>query len=314
MTVALALLLLGSLAATVAPRLLARASWPEREPVLGLWVWQCLVAAVLLCCVLAMALLAAGYWPAVRDGLFAPAPHAAVVDAYALTTAGPWAGVLALLLAAGGVWTASMLLREVVAAAVRRRRRRAELLARCPRLPGEAGGSHERVVVLESERPDAYWLPGSPHQLVVTTGALRRLSGRQLDAVLAHERGHARARHDWLLHCSAALAAGFPRVPLFAAFGRQVPRLVELAADDVASRRVGRLETALALVGLNEDRGAFAGVAAERSGQVAPRVHRLLAPATRLTAGRRLRVTALAALVPALPLLVAFAPGLRALG
>ncbi len=32
-------------------------------------------------------------------------------------------------------------------------------------------------------------------------------------------------------------------------------RLVELAADDVASRRFGRLTTALALVGLNEDRG-----------------------------------------------------------
>lgn len=313
MTVALALLLLGSLAASVAPRMLARASWPEREPVLALWVWQCLVAAVLLCCVLAMALLAAGRWPTVREHLFAPAPRTAVADAYALTTAGPWTGVLAALLAAGGVWTASMLVREVWAARSRRRRRRLELRARCPRLPGEPTTEDGRLVVLESDRADAYWLPGSPHQLVVTTGALRRLTDRQLDAVLAHERGHARARHDWLLHCSAALASGFPRVPLFAAFGEQVPRLVELAADDVASRRVGRVATALALVGLNETRGTF-GPGAAAHAHVAPRVHRLLSPAARLTASRRLRVTAMAAMVPALPLLVAFGPGLRALG
>ncbi len=49
-----------------------------------------------------------------------------------------------------------------------------------------------------------------PPQLIVTTGALRRLTDHQLDAVLTHERGHARARHDWLLHLSSALATGFP--------------------------------------------------------------------------------------------------------
>ena len=42
-----ALLLLGAVTAVVAPRLLARADWPDREPVVALWVWQCVVAAVL---------------------------------------------------------------------------------------------------------------------------------------------------------------------------------------------------------------------------------------------------------------------------
>lgn len=59
-------------------------------------------------------------------------------------------------------------------------------------------------------------MPGHPSQLVVTTGALHRLTDHQLDAVLTHERGHARAHHDWLLHLSTALATGFPRIPLFA--------------------------------------------------------------------------------------------------
>ncbi|MBM7091616.1 M56 family peptidase, partial [Streptomyces sp. S12] len=53
------LLLLSFVAVTAAvpvPRALTRAKWPEREPVVGLWVWQCLVATVLLCCVTALAL------------------------------------------------------------------------------------------------------------------------------------------------------------------------------------------------------------------------------------------------------------------
>ncbi|GAA0472240.1 M56 family metallopeptidase [Streptomyces sp. NPDC046215] len=312
MMVPLALLVLGGLLAAVAPRVLTRADWPDREPVVALWVWQCVVAAVLLCCALAMSLSAAAAWAAVRGHVFAAAPHG-VVEAYALTAYGAWAAPLALALACGAVWTAAMLTREISWARARRRQRRAEVVVRSPRLPGEepdAGG----LVVLEGERPDAWWLRGGPApQLVITTGALRRLKGSQLEAVLAHEQGHARARHDWLLHCSAALANGFPQVPVFAAFRDQVHRLVELAADDSASRRFGRLTTALALVELNEGRGVF-GPCPNPLSQVPGRVDRLLAPAPRLTAGRRLRLTAMAALVPAVPLLVTFVPGLSALG
>ncbi|MFJ8717145.1 M56 family metallopeptidase [Streptomyces violaceus] len=306
-----ALLLLGALTAVVAPRLLARADWPDREPVVALWVWQCAVAAVLVCCALSMTLSAAAAWHAVGGQVFATAPSAAV-EAYALGTAGPWAATTAVTLACGGLWSAAMLVREVGRARARRRRRRADLLVRAPLLPGEVAVSG-RLVVLESERPDAWWLPGAPPQLVVTTAALRRLKGRQLDAVLAHEQGHARARHDWLLNCSSALAGGFPQVPVFAAFRDEMHRLVELAADDTASRRFGRLTTALALVELNEHRGVF-GPCPTPQAHVPARVHRLLTPPDRLTAARRLRLTAAAALVPVVPVLLAFVPGLRALG
>ncbi|MFF4395138.1 M56 family metallopeptidase [Streptomyces sp. NPDC001480] len=311
MMVPAALLLLGALTAVVAPRLLARADWPDREPVVALWAWQCVVAAVLMCCALSMTLSAAAAWQAVRGHVFGSAPRA-VVDAYALGTAGPWAATTAVTLACGGLWSAAMLVREVARAQSRRRRRRAELLVRAPLLPGEepAGG---RLVVLEGGRPDAWWLPGATPQLVVTTAALSRLKGRQLDAVLAHEQGHAQARHDWLLHCSAALAGGFPQVPVFAAFRDEMHRLVELAADDMASRRFGRLTTALALVELNEDRGVF-GPGSTPHAHVPQRVHRLLTPPDRLTAMHRLRLTAAAAVVPVIPVLVALVPGLRALG
>ncbi|MEV6398196.1 M56 family metallopeptidase [Streptomyces sp. NPDC051907] len=311
MPVSLALLLLGALTAVSAPRLLARADWPEREPVVALWVWQCVVAGVLLCFALSMTFSAAAAWQLVRGHVFAPAPTA-VVDAYALGPHEPWSAVLAVVLACGGLWTGAMLTREVYRAQARRRKRRGELLVRSPLLPGEEPGG-EPLVVLEGERPDAWWLPGATPQLVVTTAALRRLKGRQLDAVLAHEQGHANARHDWLLHCSAALANGFPQVPVFAAFRDQMHRLVELAADDVASRRFGRLTIALALVELNEDRGVF-GPCPTPDAELPRRVNRLLTPVPRLTAGRRLRLTAAAALVPVVPLAVAFVPGLRALG
>lgn len=311
MMVPAALLLLGALIAVLAPRLLTRVDWADREPVVALWFWQCVVAAVLLCCALSMALCAAAAWQAVRGHVFAPAP-ARVVEVYGLGASRPLAAALAVLLALGGVWTAVMLVREVLRARENRRRRRAELLRRAPRLPGEEGEA-DRLVVLEGDRPDAWWLPGSPPRLVVTTGALRRLKGRQLDALIAHEQGHARARHDWLLHCSGALAEGFPRVPVFAAFRDEMHRLVELAADDTASRRVGRLATALALVGLNEERGVFGPHSPPQPG-VRQRVHRLLAPRRRLTPLSRLLLTVAAVLIPAVPVVVTFWPGLRALG
>ncbi|MEU0395268.1 M56 family metallopeptidase [Streptomyces sp. NPDC006208] len=311
MVVSLALLLLGALLAVAAPRLVSRGDWREREPVVALWVWQCMVATVLLSFALSMTFSAAAAWQLVRGHVFAPAPHG-VVEAYALGANGPWSAVLAVALACCGLWTGAMLTREIRRAQMRHRKRRAELLVRAPLLPGEEPGG-EPLVVLEGERPDAWWLPGSTPQLVVTTSAVRRLKGRQLDAVLAHEEGHARARHDWLLHCSAALANGFPQIPVFAAFRDEMHRLVELAADDVASRRFGRLTVALALVELNEDRGVF-GPCPTPDAELPQRVNRLLTPVPRLTTGRRLRLTAAAALVPVIPLLVAFVPGLRALG
>lgn len=160
MMVPAALLLLGALAAVVAPRLLARADWPDHEPVLALWVWQCVVAAVLLCCALSMTLSAAAAWQAVRGHVFANAPHA-VVDAYPLVTTGPWAATTAVTLACGGAWTAAMLVREVVRARARRRLRRAELLVRAPVLPGEEPGAEPLVILEGSGRTRGGW--PAPH-------------------------------------------------------------------------------------------------------------------------------------------------------
>ncbi|GHD94043.1 M56 family metallopeptidase [Streptomyces naganishii] len=312
MTVCLLLLSTVALMAAVpVPRALTRAVWPEREPVVALWVWQCLVATVLLCCLAALVLGAAAVFHTVRDRVFAPAPPA-VTAAYDLSVAPAWAVALTVFLACGAAWTTAMLARELAEARRRRGRTRAHLRERAPDLPAGLPGGRGPMLVLEDEYPDAWWMPGHPPQLVVTTGALRRLSGHQLDAVLAHERGHARAHHDWLLHLSTALATGFPRVPLFAHFCDQTHRLVELAADDTASRRHGHLTTALALIELNQHRGVLSCASSHRL--LGERVDRLLQPPPRLGPRRRALATTVAALVPLLPLLITFAPGLTALG
>ncbi|WP_441248765.1 M56 family metallopeptidase [Kitasatospora sp. McL0602] len=333
MTALLSLLLLGSLLATVVPGRLARAGWAEREPVLALLVWQCLVVAVLLCCLLSLLLAGSAALPELRALVFTGAPTG-VEAAYGLADGEGWGRLCAALLALGGLWTAYSLTREIRSARALRDRRQAQLRRRAPELPGEltprrrrGRAGRERLVVLENVRPEAWSLPGPGARLVVTTGALQQLTDRELAAVLSHERGHVRARHHWLAQWAQALAGGFPGVAMFSAFRDQVGELVELAADDRAARRHGRLTTALALVELNSGRGVFGACtpqfttrapqltarAPQSAAQAPRRVDRLLAGEPRLPVDRRLRLTLAALAAPAAVLLLAAAPGLATL-
>jgi Zn-dependent protease with chaperone function len=307
-----ALLVLGLLLATVGPRLLARARWVEREPVLALWAWQCLVAGVLLCCGLSLLITSTAAWPEAGRLLFLGAPHG-VEAAYRQPLARPWAVAGTALLAYGGLRTVQALTVEVHTARALRRLRQRELTARAPELPpglGPRSASRERLVVLENAQPRAWSLPGATPRLVVTTGALARLSERELAAALAHERGHHQARHHWLTQCAEALNTGFPGARVFGLFRSQVGRLVELAADDSAARRHGRLATAIALVELN---AGHSPACPAPLAEVPRRVDRLLTGEPRLPVAHRLRLTATALVALSAPLLLAFAPGLRAL-
>jgi hypothetical protein len=99
---------------------------------------------------------------------------------------------------------------------------------------------------------------------------------------------------------------------VFSAFRDQVGELVELAADDRAARRHGRLTTALALAELNLGRGVF-GACPPGLAQSPRRVDRLLAGRPRLSVTHRLRLTAAALAAPVAALLLAAAPGISAL-
>jgi Zn-dependent protease with chaperone function len=314
-----ALLLLGVVLATVGPRLLARARWAEHEPVLALGAWQCLVVAVLLCCGITLVLTATAAWPTAHALLFSGAPNG-VAAAYGFPLGRPWAIAVACLFAVGGLRTALALGSEVRSARAQRRGRARELAQRAPELPSglvraarpRRRPSGERLVVLENARPHAWSLPGPQARLVVTTGALHRLGDRELAAVLAHERGHVTARHHWLLQCAEALNSGFPGAEIFRLFREQVGRLVELAADDSAARRHGRLATALALVELNTVAGTDPDCPSLFA-EIPGRIDRLLSDATRLPVAQRLRLTVMALTALSAPLLLALAPGLHAI-
>jgi Zn-dependent protease with chaperone function len=106
------------------------------------------------------------------------------------------------------------------------------------------------VRVLPHETPMAYCIPGLRPQVVLTAATLTALAPDELEAVLGHEKGHLRARHDLVLEAFTVLHEAFPRWVSSRAALDEVAMLVEVLADKAAVRRVGRRPLARALVAL----------------------------------------------------------------
>ena len=102
-------------------------------------------------------------------------------------------------------------------------------------------------------------------RVVVSQGALDRLAPDELDAVVAHERAHLRARHDLVLEAFSVLHQAFPRWVSSASALREVRMLVEVLADRVAARDAGAQALGRALVGLAGAPAPTAGLAASGS-------------------------------------------------
>jgi Zn-dependent protease with chaperone function len=116
----------------------------------------------------------------------------------------------------------------------------------------DALGTHTdaEVRVLDHATPTAYCLPGRNHRVVLTRGALAALPRDELEAVLAHERAHLRARHDLILEFFVVLHAAAPARLRAPEALREVRLLVEVLADRAARRTVGALPLARALMTL----------------------------------------------------------------
>ncbi|WP_280248703.1 M56 family metallopeptidase, partial [Nocardia abscessus] len=108
------------------------------------------------------------------------------------------------------------------------------------------------AIVIDLHTPAAYCVAGRPHAIVVTSGALESLDGRELSAVLAHERAHLDGRHHLLLALTRGVASVLPRVDLFASGAVEVARLLEMCADDAAARIHGSHTVARALFAMTE--------------------------------------------------------------
>lgn len=222
---ALALLLTGP-----APALLARLPWPRLVPRAAVLLWQSVALSAVL------AALGAGF--ATATGLVLRRSASPLeLGLYGVVL------LLTVLVAARLAWA-------VVALAVHtraRRRRHRELVDLLANRQEVAPG----LRVLAEQTPVVYCLPSARDaRVVLSAGALDRLTADELAAVLAHEQAHLRARHDLVLEAFGALRMAFPRWVRSRTALAENRILVELLADDAARRRTGAEPLAHALVKL----------------------------------------------------------------
>lgn len=252
------------------PPVLRRLTHASDAPRLAIAVWLTAIGSVLLCWPTAMILIAIEFGEhTTRSGGVVASCLDAARDIMA-GRAGPAAQAAAWSFSGLGVAVPTALTARVLLMA-RRMRCRAREHAEAVRMVGRC--EEGDVVVMSSDKPAAYCVAGRPSAIVVTTAAVSELQREQLAAVLAHERAHLAGRHAALLAVLRSLAAVLPRLKLFSVGAQQVSTLLEMRADDVASRRCG----AVALLGgLLTLTGATPRSALAAAGQdVLARAHRL---------------------------------------
>ncbi|MFC5744500.1 M56 family metallopeptidase [Actinomadura rugatobispora] len=168
--------------------------------------------------------------------------------------------------------------------ALRQRRDHREVL----HMVAREDADHPDVLLLDHPIPVAYCLPSRWRPIVVSTGARRRLSPAQLEAVLEHERAHLRQRHHALLLLLDAVHALLPWPPTVRRARARIPVLLEMAADDAAARAGGSRPLAEALRQIAtapEFAGALAA-SGQGPGALSRRLARLEGAAGRQATGR----------------------------
>ncbi|MFF0494699.1 M56 family metallopeptidase [Nocardia sp. NPDC004068] len=309
MTVAVGLFGYAVAMAFLAPRVLPRLTRHGVHPNLGVAAWLSVMTSVLGSwgtAVLIAVADAAHTWLH-ADRLVLSGLHEAEVI---VTGHEGLAAQLALLLVTAVPAVLAVILFGRLARSQVRMRLRAREHADALRLTGTRMHRHSYadVVLLDSAERAAYCVAGSPNVVVVTSGAVAALRRRELAAVLAHEHAHLMRRHPLLLTVTRGLAATFARVSLFPVGAREVARLLEMSADDIAVRRHGReplLSGLLALSGV-----APAGALAASGADVLARAERLVSPRTRLRRIRAALLTGIGVAVLAPLLVVGAASGL----
>jgi bla regulator protein blaR1 len=308
-TAAVVLLAYAGCVGTLGARLLSRARWTARAPLLGALTylaagWSALAAIGLAGLTLAVHATALGGGLSLLIG----ACVRRLRDLYATPGGAAWAEVGLILAGAVLARTALTALGQLRTAGQQALRH-----AHTARLAGHLEPALGAVVV-EHPQPAAYCVAGRYPTVIVTTGAVAALDSGQLDAVLAHERAHLAGRHHALKAAARIGRQVLPFLPLLRDAEAQVARLAELHADDTAARIADPKELATALVVLathTQDTPA-PGLAAAAT-DVVQRVHRLLRPTEPLSRQRRHLLRATAAILALAPVLVASTPAVAAL-
>jgi Peptidase family M48 len=295
---------------------LAAARWPQRSPAAAIVLWQAMGLGWGLAAIGTLAALGidrGGSGSGVAgDALtvLARAVHDLVGEA---TPPGLLAAVRLLCLAASAALLALLcwVLMAASGAVLRDRRRHRALLTLLahgdPKVPG--------ALVVDHPAAAAYCVPGLRSRIVISAGAIDLLDQAELAAVLAHERAHARERHDLVLLPFTALCRAFPWSGSAQRAYAEVALLIEMLADDHALRHrpARELVTALIRVGAAGPAGAPAGALAMAPGRpaesgVCARVDRLLAPAPGLSLPALALVSGAAAALVVVPVALLLFP------
>lgn len=206
----------------LAPVVLTRGTWWLRRPRAALRIW------------LAAFALSAG---SLTVSLTATVIVAAVsadpggVRAFALCLVA-WCG----LGAAGCVAAVLTTTAEPIAATSRRTDVAMTLLAATSTVRVERVGGHEVVYVDVSDPIACSTRDG---RILISTAVADAMPPSCVRAVIEHERAHVLGRHDFIGRVAALNAAAFPRLRTARTFRSTVAVLVELVADDAATRVCG---------------------------------------------------------------------------
>jgi hypothetical protein len=306
-TVATVLVLYAACVGTLGSRMLGRATWPGRAPLLAIVTY--LAAAWSVAAALGLAGLTLAIHATALAGGLSSLIGACVLrlrDAYATPGGAIVAGL-------GLTLTGAVVARTAVAAITHLRavRRHALQHAEAARLVGHRERALGAVLV-DHAQPAAYCVAGPQPTVIVTTGALQALDPGQLDAVLAHERAHLAYRHHRLLAIARIASQVLPFIPLTRDAATQVARLIEMHADDAATGARDGKVLATALVALAGTASPATGLAAAATDAV-QRIQRLLGPAEPLGRVRRQLLRTGAGALALAPVLLALTPAVVAL-
>jgi Zn-dependent protease with chaperone function len=305
-TVAAVLLVYAACAGTLGARMLGRARWPARAPLLAIITY--LAAAWSVVAALGLAGLTLAVHATALGGGLSQLIGACVLrlrETYA-TPGGATAAGLGLTLA-GAVMARAVVTAVTHLRAVRQHALRHAQTARLVGHPEPALGA----VLVDHDQPVAYCIAGPEPTVILTTAALRTLDPDQVDAVLAHERAHLASHHHRLLAIARIGRQILPFLPLMRDADTQITRLVEMHADDAATANRDTRPLATALVVL-ASAGPTPGLAAAATDAV-QRIQRLLRPAEPLSRVRRQLLRAGAAALALTPVLLALTPAIVAL-
>jgi Zn-dependent protease with chaperone function len=275
MSVAICLLVYSLAVIVLTPRLLIGMTRRGIAPGLGVAVWLTGIGSVVVSWAGATAFLAADLardWD--RPGELLSTCFG-VLRSIATGDAGLFVQI-GLFTLAGLAVLAGAVLAARLARCLTRTRARTYEHARMARLAGRYVPDLDAVVLDAADRV-AYCVAGRPHTVVVSRGAVEALDKRHLAAVLAHERAHLTGHHHLLLALTRGFATGLPYVALFTACAAEVPRLLEMCADDAAARGHGSRTLLGALLTLSGAAVPAGALGASGSGVLA-RAERLADP------------------------------------